>query len=105
MIEEPKPLSSRLETLSPQKRALLARRLRERGLDADSFPLSHAQERLWFLDQLAPGNPFYNIPVGVRLRGRLDAGALARALSEVARRHQVLRTRFPSLGGRPVQQL
>src|SRR5947209_10946166 len=105
MIEEPKPdVRSRLETLSPQKRALLARRLRERGLDPASFPLSHAQERLWFLDQLAPGNPFYNIPVGVGLRGRLDAGALERSLGEVARRHQVLRTRFPSLGGRPVQQ-
>jgi len=92
-----------LEGLSPEKRALLARRLKQKGLDPDALALSFAQERLWFLDQLTPGNPFYNVPVAVALRGRLDVPALQRALVALAKRHQTLRTRFPSLGGRPVQ--
>ncbi|HEV2727132.1 MAG TPA: condensation domain-containing protein, partial [Solirubrobacterales bacterium] len=67
------------------------------------LPLSFAQQRLWFLDQLEPGSPFYNVPSAVRLSGHLDATALSRALSEVVRRHEVLRTTFPSVGGTPVQ--
>jgi amino acid adenylation domain-containing protein len=95
--------ASRMESLSPQKRALLAKLLRQKGADPDSLPLSHAQERLWFLDQLAPGNPFYNMPSAVRMTGRLDAPALERSLFEIVRRHETLRTRFPALAGRPVQ--
>ncbi|HWS55882.1 MAG TPA: condensation domain-containing protein, partial [Pyrinomonadaceae bacterium] len=67
------------------------------------LPLSFAQQRLWFIDQLEGGSAFYNSPAAVRLRGPLDAAALARALSEVARRHGVLRTRFGSEGGEPYQ--
>jgi amino acid adenylation domain-containing protein len=67
------------------------------------LPLSYAQERLWFLEQLDPGLPVYNIPFAVRLRGRLDRAALERALGGVVARHEVLRTRFRDLGGRPVQ--
>ncbi|HEX7318160.1 MAG TPA: amino acid adenylation domain-containing protein, partial [Pyrinomonadaceae bacterium] len=66
-------------------------------------PLSFAQQRLWFLDQLEPGGSIYNIPTAVRLSGRLDEAALARALSEVVRRHEVLRTTFMDEGGSPVQ--
>jgi amino acid adenylation domain-containing protein/non-ribosomal peptide synthase protein (TIGR01720 family) len=58
------------------------------------LPLSFSQERLWFLDQLEPGSPMYNVHAGVRLAGLLDAPALARALAEVVRRHEVLRTGF-----------
>lgn len=65
--------------------------------------LSFAQQRLWFLDQLIPNNPFYNIAVAYRLAGRLDIGALERALSEIVRRHESLRTSFQLLDGRPVQ--
>ncbi|MBV9123278.1 MAG: AMP-binding protein, partial [Planctomycetes bacterium] len=65
------------------------------------FPLSFAQEQLWFLDQLEPGNPFYNIATVLRFRGPLDESALRRALEEVGRRHESLRTTFRTREGRP----
>jgi hypothetical protein len=67
------------------------------------LPLSFAQARLWFVDQLQPGSAAYNMPFALRLRGALDAEALERSITEVARRHEALRTRFPSVGGEPVQ--
>ncbi len=65
-------------------------------------PLSFAQERLWFLDQLEPGSPLYNIAGAVRLSGDLSLPALAASFGEVARRHEALRTRFLSRDGAPV---
>jgi amino acid adenylation domain-containing protein/non-ribosomal peptide synthase protein (TIGR01720 family) len=67
------------------------------------LPLSFAQERLWFLERLQPGNTSYNMPQALRLRGALDAAALERALGEVVRRHEALRTTFGEAGGAPVQ--
>jgi amino acid adenylation domain-containing protein len=67
------------------------------------LPLSHAQERLWFLDQLAPGQSFYNIPAALRVRGELKLGLLARSLHEVAQRHEILRTRYEGQRGEPRQ--
>ncbi len=67
------------------------------------LPLSFAQQRLWFLDQLAPGNLFYNIPLAVRLKGRLDVAALERTLNEIVERHEILRTTFDTVDGKPVQ--
>ncbi|WP_229212481.1 condensation domain-containing protein, partial [Duganella sp. HH105] len=69
----------------------------------EGMPLSFAQQRLWFLDQFEPGSAFYNIPAAVRLNGQLDATALQRALNEIVRRHEALRTSFASVDGTPVQ--
>ncbi|MEV0418756.1 non-ribosomal peptide synthetase/MFS transporter [Streptosporangium canum] len=89
-------------TLSDAKRALLAQRLRRREesrtitarAPGTAPPLSHAQERLWFLEQYRPGTTTYTVPVAARLRGDLDADALRRALDEIVARHEALRTRF-----------
>ncbi len=67
--------------------------------------LSFAQERLWFLDQLEPGSSAYNMPAAVRLSGRLKVAALAAILGEIGRRHEVLRTIFPAIAGRPFQDI
>ncbi|WP_186032284.1 non-ribosomal peptide synthetase, partial [Burkholderia gladioli] len=67
------------------------------------LPLSFAQRRLWFLDQLEPGSALYNMTATVRLTGRLHLDALNDAINEVVRRHEVLRTRFVVSNGEPAQ--
>ncbi|HJT57689.1 MAG TPA: amino acid adenylation domain-containing protein, partial [Ktedonobacteraceae bacterium] len=69
------------------------------------LPLSFAQQRLWFFDQLEPGSSAYNIPNAVRLTGRLDTAVLERCLKELVRRHESLRTTFVSQAGQPVQMI
>ncbi len=69
------------------------------------LPLSFAQERLWFLDRLQPGETVYNLPLVLRLEGDLDVPALAAAIGEIVRRHAVLRTVFVEGGGDPVQRV
>ncbi len=68
-------------------------------------PLSFSQERVWLVQQLDPCCRAYLFPATLRFRGRLDAGALQRALSEIVRRHEIFRTSFPVVGGRRVQQI
>lgn len=98
-------LAERIASLSPQERAKLAQRLKARNTqpseripvlsrESTTFPLSFTQQRLWFLDQLDPGNPFYNIPSAFRLTGRLNVAQLAQTLRELASRHEALRTSF-----------
>ncbi|MBD1900681.1 amino acid adenylation domain-containing protein [Trichocoleus sp. DQ-A3] len=67
------------------------------------FPASFAQQRLWFLDQLFPGNTFYNVATALRLKGSLNAWALEETFNEIVRRHEALRTTFRMLDGQPVQ--
>ncbi|MEA2694490.1 MAG: hypothetical protein QOJ16_3877, partial [Acidobacteriota bacterium] len=74
-----------------------------RGARPALLPLSFAQERLWFLEQLTPGQAAYNLPYFARVRGPLVPAALAATLSAIVRRHESLRTRFLSLAGRPLQ--
>ncbi|HSK75059.1 MAG TPA: amino acid adenylation domain-containing protein [Thermoanaerobaculia bacterium] len=108
LFESPTPaeLAARIETArgGATEAAPPIERLPRTGLPAD-LPLSFAQERLWFLDQLQPGSAAYNIPTALRLEGPLDGAALASALTEVARRHETLRTTFPAIDGVPVQRI
>ena len=67
------------------------------------LPLSFAQQRLWFIDQLDPGSPLYNIPAALRVEGPLDGAVLALCLGEIVRRHEALRTVFAAPDGSPVQ--
>ncbi|MDO3704414.1 amino acid adenylation domain-containing protein [Micromonospora sp. C28SCA-DRY-2] len=95
------------------RQALIAQRLRKRQSAAPAarigprppdaeVPLSYAQERVWFMDQLAPGEAAYHIAVPLRVRGPLDVAALRAALAGLTRRHESLRTRFPAdADGRP----
>ncbi|MBB2744190.1 UNVERIFIED_ORG: amino acid adenylation domain-containing protein [Microbispora rosea subsp. rosea] len=96
--------------LSPAKQAVLTGLLRRRTLSSSIParppgripPLSHGQERLWFMEQYAPGTTAYTVPLCTRLSGELDRGAMESALREVAARHESLRMRFPTMeDGRP----
>jgi amino acid adenylation domain-containing protein len=90
--------SSAVPPPPPLLRLPLALEERRSGL-----PLSFAQQRLWFLDQLEPDSPAYNIPATVRLSGAVPADRLARIFAEVVRRHEALRTTFATREGRPIQ--
>lgn len=89
-----------------------AARVEEKGLETFTLrnasrnqvlPLSHAQERLWFLDQFEPGNTSYNMSGAMKLIGELDIDLLEKSLNEIIRRHEVLRTTFSAVDGRPEQ--
>src|SRR2546426_929755 len=77
----------------------------ERASSDGPQPVSFAQKRLWFIDRLQPGNPAYNIPLALRLRGRLDADAVERSLEAILGRHEALRTVFPRVDGEPAQAI
>ncbi|HZN09359.1 MAG TPA: amino acid adenylation domain-containing protein [Pyrinomonadaceae bacterium] len=76
---------------------------RPRRLGLTSAPLSFAQQRLWILDQMNPGDPSYNIAAAVKIEGPLQVAVLQRALEEIVRRHEVLRTTFQTIDSEPVQ--
>jgi len=108
-------LARQIAALSVERRQLLLDLLRQQGIDVarllilpqprdtNVFPVSFAQERLWFLDQLTAGSAQYNIPSAVRLSGELDVPRLERCLNEIVRRHESLRTTFSTRNDRPVQ--
>ncbi|MEL6900323.1 MAG: condensation domain-containing protein, partial [Cyanobacteria bacterium J06606_4] len=122
-----KEINSRIDSLSPAKRAILEQRLRNkqgnngriptRSLPpqanpeathknghaaSQDVPLSSAQRRLWFIDQVTPGNPAYNRPTHFRLTGDLQVEALAQSLNAIVQRHRVLRMTFRAVAGEPV---
>src|SRR5215211_6590336 len=98
-------LTEQIEDLSPQQRdllvLLLGKKKREEAARShivpvsrttDTFPLSFAQQRLWFLSQLQQDSAVYNVAGGVRMEGPLSVAALERALDQIVRRHESLRT-------------
>jgi amino acid adenylation domain-containing protein len=94
-------LAGRIETLRSASAGIAPPM--DRVSRAESLPLSFAQQRLWLMDRLEPGNPTYNMPYVLRLRGSLDAGALRAGLDALVRRHETLRTVFAERGSEPVQ--
>ncbi|MEV4342295.1 amino acid adenylation domain-containing protein [Streptomyces sp. NPDC049590] len=110
-------LQTRIAALSPKQRVLFENRLRaaagvgrnpgipRRPDDGAPVPLSFAQHRLWFLDQLEPGRAVYNVSASLRLRRPVTTAVVRGALDELTRRHEVLRTTFPSDGGEPRQSI
>lgn len=106
---------SPVSRMSPAKRALLEMRLRgqvpvrtktqaiPRRPEGAGTPLSFAQQRLWFLHQMAPRSAVYNVPAALRLEGVLNLSALEQAFTEIVRRHEALRTTFEVVEGEPVQ--
>jgi amino acid adenylation domain-containing protein len=101
--------------LTPARRALLEKRVQDalasvggsqaiqRRARPSLIPLSFAQQRLWFLDQLEPSSLLYLLPTAFRLAGPLNVEALKQSLNEIVRRHEALRTTFPAVDGQPVQ--
>src|SRR5262245_21760250 len=103
--------------LSPGKKALLVQCLMSERVAGPEDPkspgrsesgaarVSYAQQRLWFLDRLVPGNPFYNVDATVPIRAPLNAWLLERTINEIVRRHETLRTTFDEQDGRPIQRI
>ncbi|AKT37644.1 non-ribosomal peptide synthetase [Chondromyces crocatus] len=96
--------SQRLDDLRRAKQGSTSLPLRRMERPA-VLPLSLAQQRFWFLDQLAPGGHFYNVPAGFWLRGPLDPSLLERSVHAIAARHEALRTTFPAIEGQPQQRI
>ncbi|MDF5718830.1 MAG: condensation domain-containing protein, partial [Rhizonema sp. NSF051] len=109
-------LSEKIAALTPGKRQLLLQRLHNKkrevllqsqivpqSRESNSFPLSFAQQRLWFLDQLQPGHSAYNIFQSMRLVGWLNVVVLEQSFKEVMKRHEVLRTTFTTVDGQSRQ--
>jgi hypothetical protein len=111
-------LAKRIAELPLEKRALLFQQLQKQKeqeqaaeplriprlpRESETYPLSFAQQRLWFLNNFEPESPEYNIPHAFRIEGDLDREVMQRALREVVRRHETLRTTFRSVEGEPAQ--
>ena len=112
-----KDLDTLLASLTPKQLALLDLKMRGSGTRATQAPepalrprqgnppLSFAQERLWFLDQFEPNNAAYNLSLTIPLAGEVDDSVVRRALNEIIRRHEALRTTFVVVDGQPVQSI
>ncbi|MGH9933381.1 MAG: amino acid adenylation domain-containing protein, partial [Pyrinomonadaceae bacterium] len=106
-------IAARVMNLSPEKLRLLAQQLKKRqgsrsqitrqSRESNSFPLSFAQQRMWVVDQMSPGNTALNISLSYRFDTRVDLAALEKSFNLMVQRHEVLRTTFESRNGVPVQ--
>jgi amino acid adenylation domain-containing protein len=116
MATPPSDIAARKADLSAAKRALLQQRLRKNSAAFEAtaiapvdrsapLPMSHAQERLWFIDRLIDAGHAYNVPVFLKVCGPLNVAALTKSLNSVVARHEVLRTSFPEQGGVPCVQV
>src|SRR3984885_9053986 len=99
-----------LETHRAEIHDLLSRIRKGQGLitraeRGERIPLSYAQQRLWFLAQMEGVSEAYHIPFGLRLKGKLDQGALRQALDRIVMRHEALRTTFITVDGEAVQRI
>ena len=105
-----------IKNLTPAQRELLLLRMnrtnkqqherqaiKRQSREGVPLPLSFAQSRLWFLDQFDPGSAAYNVPTAMRLSGPFDVAALEKAIGEILRRHEVLRTSFTVVDDEPAQ--
>ena len=92
-----------INQLTPEKQELLELLIAESGSEFNCFPLSFAQQRLWFVEQLNPNTSTYNISAAVQLSGLLNVTALHQSLNEIVRRHEALRTTFATVKGQPMQ--
>ncbi|BAB74348.1 non-ribosomal peptide synthetase [Anabaena sp. FACHB-709] len=110
----PQQLQSRLASLTPEKRALLEKLLRQKANSSQTIPprnnntelpLSLAQERLWFLHQINPSDSSYNIAISWQLAGKLEISTLLASLQTIIQRHESLRTAFLSQEGKPYQKI
>ncbi|MET0396317.1 MAG: non-ribosomal peptide synthase/polyketide synthase, partial [Longimicrobiaceae bacterium] len=96
-------LAARIDALRGEDAGPQAPPLAPVARDGSPLPTSFAQQRLWFIDRLEPGGALYNMPFALRLRGRFDPALLERAVAEIVRRHETLRTVFAVVDGEPVQ--
>src|SRR5689334_16891863 len=96
-----------LRNMTPAQFAALQNRSKIPRLEQrdGALPSSFAQQRLWFLDQLEPGNAFYNIPATIRLKGKVATDAMRPTWNEIVQRHEALRTRFEAVDGTTVQTI
>lgn len=95
-------LAAKIEAIGSAERQVTTPPIKRVSRDSE-LPLSYSQQRLWFLDQLNPGNTSYNIHKSVRFKGQLDIPVLKQTLTEIVKRHESLRTSFPARNGSPVQ--
>lgn len=113
-----KDLSQQIANLTLEQRTLFEKRLKQKGLkhpqlqsipkrqNSDSLPLSFAQQRLWFIQQLDLNNYSYNVPSSFRLKGKLEVTVLEQTLNEIVKRHETLRTTFGiDIAKQPIQNI
>ena len=110
-------LQQKLKQLSPEKRALLLKKLQlkekikkqtlviPKRANVDELPMSEAQKRLWFLQQLEPNSPFYNIPAAIQMKGKIVVHVLQQAINKVVERHEILRASYSVSQNQPVQNI